>query len=229
MTELERLADELIAIAEEIAEHQPGDDTVDLTTAARLCRDVADSIDAAAHDGRTWDEMPAPGQQSREMQRSTREPVSFHVEADRPRETPVNITVYLPDDVGDRAKAAKLNLSGILREAVTETLHQRAWLEAARDGMAEQRVETSDGRYGESPVILRFTGKLLASDDGTTVWLIEDGRVLVEDPERYSEFADAPEFADWVHEQGRDNLGANAEAALRNAVAALGITPVVDL
>jgi hypothetical protein len=139
----------------------------------------------------------------------------------------VDITVYLPDELGARAKDAGLNLSGMLREAVTETLDRRDVLAAARDDMAEQLVETLDG---ESPVRLRFTGKQLAGDGDTTVWLLDDGRVLLEDSQSYGTFDDAEAFADWVHAWGpRDNLGASAEEALRGAVSALGIVPVVDL
>ena len=144
----------------------------------------------------------------------------------------MDITVYLPDEIGARAKDAGLNLSGLLREAVTGALDRREVVEAAVTDMAERRVETSEGRFGDSPVILRFTGKQLAGDSDVTVivWLIEDGRVLLEDRESYSVFADAEEFAAWVEDwQRRDNLGGSSEATLRDAVVALGIVPVVDL
>jgi hypothetical protein len=112
----------------------------------------------------------------------------------------MDITVYLPDEIGARAKAADLKFSRLLRDAVTGELDRREALEAARDGMVKQRVQASEDRHGENPVVLRFTGRALAGGFETTVWLLEDGRVLVVGEGGYDQFADAEEYGDWVHD-----------------------------
>jgi hypothetical protein len=38
----------------------------------------------------------------------------------------MNHNVYLPDEISERAKAAELNLSRLLRDAVTDELKRRA-------------------------------------------------------------------------------------------------------
>jgi hypothetical protein len=98
---------------------------------------------------------------------------------------------------------------------------------AEQDRMTEQMVKTTD--LDDEPVTLRFTGRQVAGDGETTVWLVDDGRVLLVDPERYDEFADAAGFADWVREPQRSNQGRSAEQVLVEAVTALGIPRVIDL
>jgi hypothetical protein len=98
---------------------------------------------------------------------------------------------------------------------------------AEQDRMTEQMVKTTD--LDDEPVTLRFTGRQVAGDGETTVWLVDDGRVLLVDTERYDEFADAAGFADWVREPQRSNQGRSAEQVLVEAVTALGIPRVIDL
>jgi hypothetical protein len=141
----------------------------------------------------------------------------------------MDIAVYLPDDLGQRAKQADLPFSRLLRAAVTAELDRIDTLAAARDGMIQQHVETMDF---DSQVILRFTGKQLASGGDTTLWLIDDGRVLIEDADSYATFDDTESFAEWVRDwQARKNLGDDREAALREALEALGetVARVIDL
>ena len=45
----------------------------------------------------------------------------------------MDITVYLPDDIGKEAKAAQLNLSGILRRGVLEELMWRQATETIQE------------------------------------------------------------------------------------------------
>lgn len=46
------------------------------------------------------------------------------------------VNIYLPDDLAERARAEGINVSGVCREAIEETLRslrQRAWLAALED------------------------------------------------------------------------------------------------
>ena len=81
-------------------------------------------------------------------------------------------TVYLPDDIDKRAKDADLNLSGLLRNAVTEELKMiEAKAETLNDpGVFEVGLEDGEGRA----YIGRVTGALIAQDGDTKVFLTEE-------------------------------------------------------
>ena len=61
----------------------------------------------------------------------------------------MDITVYLPDEIGQRAKEHELNLSRLLRDAVTEELSRRgAVAETLKDSeVYEIELEGDAGYY----------------------------------------------------------------------------------
>ena len=131
----------------------------------------------------------------------------------------MDITVYLPDEIGKRAKKAGLNLSGLLRTAVTEELEM---IEARAETLNDPRtfdvgLEDEEGHF----YIGRVTGALIAQDGDTQVFLTEDERVLLYDYDNSKcRPIDDPESA------LRDALG---DGAYFEAMIALGETPVIDL
>jgi post-segregation antitoxin (ccd killing protein) len=138
----------------------------------------------------------------------------------------MNHNVYLPDEISERARAAELNLSGLLRGAVIDELDRIDTLEAAQDGMSEQTVDVED-RNGES-LRLRFTGKYITGRD-PDVYLTDEGKVVLVFEEAYETFDDVEDFSDWVANEDRNNLGGSSEEVVREAVAALGGRIVIDL
>ncbi len=132
----------------------------------------------------------------------------------------MDVTVYLPEDIGKRAKAEGLNLSRLLRDAVSQELERRdAVSKALEDPKTyEVALEDRDGRG----YVGRITGKEIAFDDRAekTVYLTTDERILVHDAHRndYFEVDDPEELRDALH-----------EGAYIDALNALGEQPVVDL
>jgi hypothetical protein len=139
--------------------------------------------------------------------------------------------VYLPDEVSKRVKEAQkagkeINLSGLLREAVTGALKRQEALDKAVVGMTEQHVDLND-RDGNL-VRLRFTGKSVGDID-PEVFLLDDGRVLVVWEEDYGTFDDVDEFSEWVGDPRRNNLGRSGEESIRTALLEVGGREVIDL
>jgi post-segregation antitoxin (ccd killing protein) len=142
-------------------------------------------------------------------------------------EKTVDITVYLPDETGKAAKAADLNFSRLLRDAVLEELRRLDELADARGGMTEQTIDLED-RNGD-PLRLRFEGKAVAGTD-PDVYLTTNGTVVVVFEDEYETFDDVEAFSDWVSDwQHRNNHGQSREAVLQDAVAQLGGRRVVDI
>jgi hypothetical protein len=145
-----------------------------------------------------------------------------------PRKDMMDITTYLPDDVGEWAKTNDINLSATLRAAVIEERERREELAAAQDGMVQQLVDTSD-RYSDSAERLRFTGKEIAGGFGIAVYLTAAGQVLMVEEDGYETFADREAFSEWIYDAFRNNLGQDSEQALTEAAAELGLPRVTDI
>jgi hypothetical protein len=90
------------------------------------------------------------------------------------RELPVDITVYLPDEIGAKAKEADLPFSRMLRDAIeTEFARRAAIADTLGDGVEEHEVELQD-------VTGVITGKFLGETDrGEQIFVTDDERVLV--------------------------------------------------
>jgi post-segregation antitoxin (ccd killing protein) len=133
----------------------------------------------------------------------------------------VDITVYLPDKLGQQAKAAEVNFSGLLRAAVTAELERRAAVSKTLEGAEEHlfTLEDEEGRAYEA----RLVGREIAHDDGDTiaVYLTEDERVILVDLDNGKYFRlENPE------DELREELPPGIYA---EAMHALGLKPVVDI
>jgi post-segregation antitoxin (ccd killing protein) len=144
----------------------------------------------------------------------------------------VDITVYLPDEVGQRAKSAepRINLSHLLREAVEEELDRREAVSKTLEGAEEITLDAVDDDWNSHTI--RFTGKEIVRGQGYTLghryaghaasyrlYLLEDERLLVygEDDGSYAILDDPDGFRP-------DDDGEYVEM-----MRALGHKPVVDL
>lgn len=132
----------------------------------------------------------------------------------------MDVTIYLPDEIGTWAKENKLKLSRLLRDAVTAERERRRIMAETLSDVETHEVflEDKDGRTYTG----RITGRLIADDPGDIeVYLTVDERVLVYDGGR-SEY--------WVLNNPVEQLrGWLTDAAYFEAITALGETPVVDL
>jgi hypothetical protein len=134
----------------------------------------------------------------------------------------VDITVYLPDDIGKRANEADLPFSHLLRGAVeTELARRDAIAETLGDGVEEHEVDLGD----YAGVI---TGKLLGTlKDGDQFFLTDDGRVLT---------YDAHNRGVWAHEDPETELGKwlqdcpeDDEVVIADVMRSLGYRPRMRL
>jgi hypothetical protein len=135
----------------------------------------------------------------------------------------MNITVYLPDEVGERAKAAELPLSRLLRDAVISELDRRT---AMTRTLVLSETHELDLQDGEGRAYTgRITGAMLALESDkhhhAEVYLTDDERVILYDMHKRSY-----SVLDDPVEQLRDALSlATYSGVLRD----LGETPVIDL
>jgi hypothetical protein len=136
----------------------------------------------------------------------------------------MDITIYLPDEIGKWAKENDLGLSRMLREAVEDEKRRR---EAAAALAAEAGTyELAAREPGEGPdITVRFHGTLIARQDvsdgmaSTDVYRGKDGKIYVHD--FLSEF-----YRDLEPEELRKHVG---ESAYVQAMHAIGQVPVIDV
>lgn len=92
----------------------------------------------------------------------------------------MKFNLYLPDEIGERAKAADpdLNLSLLLRNAVVEELGRRERVAKTLKGAKEHELplETEEGA--------RYTGVLTGTEIAENVYLKADGDVAIWDEDR---------------------------------------------
>jgi post-segregation antitoxin (ccd killing protein) len=131
----------------------------------------------------------------------------------------MDITVYLPDELGRRAKDASLPLSRMLRRAVEDELRER---DAMSELLTEPRTyvvdlidEKGSGYTG------RITGRLIALWQTIHVYVTEDGRVLGYDEEARRHWTINDPETDL-----RDRVPAEVYV---QAMKSLCIAPIVDL
>jgi hypothetical protein len=135
----------------------------------------------------------------------------------------VDVTLYLPDELGGRAKAEfeRGELSRLLQDAVRNELERRETVTKTLNDVQtyEVAVEDAEGRT----FLGRITGQLIAENDRAEieVFLTQDERVLVYDGARMKHY----ELTDPVEGLKNWLIGADYTDALH----ALGETPVVDL
>jgi hypothetical protein len=132
----------------------------------------------------------------------------------------MDITVYLPDEIGERAKAAGLNLSRLLRDAAQTELERRAVIATTLGQATEHLLDLED--EGGTPYTGRITGTVIARDDSGTVYLTTDERVILYDFDKLEHWEIDFDFPEVSVE---DQLGDLYVEVMR----ALGKNPVIDL
>lgn len=146
----------------------------------------------------------------------------------------MNFNVYLPDDIGERAKNEDLKLSRLLRDAVTRELERRDAMTQALDEPETYEVQVvSEGGLRFTG---RITGKLIAGDDFYGIYLTDDKRLL-----HYNGDAKTVEPIQTTGQDLVDELKARLDGyyvdesevdpseELFKACQALGLKPVIDL
>ena len=136
----------------------------------------------------------------------------------------MDVTVYLPDELRARAKAAGINLSRTLRDAITEELEHMDAIKEAAGGATPHELEleneNGDGYVG------RVTGTVVHENErnGNLLILTEDERLIgySRDQFKYWDLTDSDweeTLREWI-----DDHDAYVSAAMF-----LGIRPVVYL
>jgi hypothetical protein len=140
----------------------------------------------------------------------------------------VDITIYLPDLIGEQAKEAKLPLSRMLRAAVELELERRATMARTlkQTGTATYLLDVEGVQEGHPPYTARLVGAELVRDgkpgSSHRAFLTDDGRVFVYVEEHGSLINVADDPVEKLREWLRDD-------AYLEALVALGIKPVVDV
>lgn len=137
----------------------------------------------------------------------------------------MDITVYLPDALGQAARQADLPFSRLLRAAVTDELARRTTVATTLKDTAEYLLDV-EGLKGPRPYIARFVGAELirVGERGAShrVFLTNDERVLVYAEEREALIDVTDDPAEKLREWLRDD-------AYLEALKGLGIKPVIDI
>jgi hypothetical protein len=133
----------------------------------------------------------------------------------------VNITIYLPDELGEWAKQNELGLSRMLRAAVEAEKERQATVAATLSGVDAHNLTVEDGE-GRT-FTARLHGALIAEDHSgidVYVYLGKDQKVYVYDERRsrLEHDVETEALRDWL------NDGPYAEA-----MHALGEEVVIDI
>lgn len=136
----------------------------------------------------------------------------------------MDITVYLPDALGKRAKEADLKFSRLLRDAVEKELANMETL--ANMESREIKLEAHDPDAQGETIFVRFEGELIFSlGDEVSAYRKKSGGIVMHTFGRYEvlDEADKEEIEDYLTRQGLpDDL--RVEASRR-----LGVTPTIDI
>ena len=142
----------------------------------------------------------------------------------------MDITVYLPDELGARAKEAEINMSRTLRDAVTDKLGRIEAVAELMEGATkhELSLEDDDGRA--------YTGRIVGTSivynerNDVEVFVTEDGRLIIYDGEGQAYYdhgqvaeADRGEVGEVLRNRLQDN------DQYLEAMGELGWEAVVDL
>lgn len=142
--------------------------------------------------------------------------------------TGMDVNIYLPDDIGKRAKDEGLPLSRMLRDAVTEELDRRSIMANTLENAQKIELELLDNE--EQPYTGTIHGKLVAAggrEGEEHVYLTTDGRVIgyASEQGKYWELGQAVNLS--LDEELSNFL--RDPAAYTEACHALGIKPVIEL
>jgi hypothetical protein len=155
----------------------------------------------------------------------------------------MDITVYLPDELGARAKREELKLSRMLRDAVERELDRRdrmaRLLEDGEPEVYEIQIHSVEGRHQEGLLVTgRITGRRIAGDEeGIGVYVTTDHRVLVHNAgtATYERIDDPPseivtKLTAWLADDQPNWFGPEESVeVLYKACEVLGLQPVIDL
>lgn len=128
----------------------------------------------------------------------------------------MDVTVYLPDEIGKRAKDEGINLSRTLRTALEGELGR---LEQMRRATGDSQVFEVRVAKNDDEFTGRITGSLIDRSGDSAVYLTDDERVVV-----YDEFRTSVET--FTVSEAREKL---SPEKFSEALRTLGVTPVVDL
>jgi hypothetical protein len=113
----------------------------------------------------------------------------------------VDITVYLPDEIGAEAKERGFNLSGLLRGAVQEEINDQDERKRLLDEFVGKEIHTLEVDDDTGTYTVRLHAKLLGqrADEKVSVYLAEDERIYVYEDERSRLHRDVirEDLADW--------------------------------
>lgn len=159
----------------------------------------------------------------------------------------MNFNVYLPEDLGEQAKAEELKLSRLLREAVVNELHRRTTMREALEEPEVYEIEIGDDflipdgedMHMRGTYLGRITGKLIHETNTVLVFLASDGRVIVyyggedaRDDLRYFVLeagAIEKELVDFLRGHMLDGPVATSAFEFAHTCRTLGVRPVIDL
>lgn len=131
----------------------------------------------------------------------------------------MDVTVYLPDAIGAKAKEEGINLSGTLRSAVEDELSRLETMRKSRDelGPAQEfkvKIISSDKEFTG-----RVTGWVIDRNSDWEVYLTADDRIIV-----YNEFR--CEASSMSEDEARSDL---SPELFPDALVFLGVEPIIDL
>lgn len=129
----------------------------------------------------------------------------------------MDITVYLPDELGQWAKAAGVNLSGELRRALLAERRRQEETAATLANASEHLLSIEDG---DLSYMARLSGTVIAEQGDTTVFVIDGGEVVVYDEgqQRLWRDVDVDDLSNFV--SGDEYI---------EACNAVGVEPVIDI
>lgn len=133
----------------------------------------------------------------------------------------MDITVYLPDEIGAWAKASELNLSRLLRDAVEEEKGRQEAVADALEGAEEIELdlESDEGHQ----YVGTFVGNVIAKGEDSEVYLTDDERLVIYRPADMkaevieSQYCDEEHLAQWLDHESY--LAACVALGLRARVA----------
>ena len=133
----------------------------------------------------------------------------------------MDITVYLPDEVAQRAKAQNVNLSRVLRDALTTQFAEEDAMNATLEkaGTVTLELRTDEGRAYRGRMVATLIGK--DEGRGSDVYLRQSGEVITYRSEDRRFWTVADPASELVAVLPTDEYIA--------AMDALGIIPEVDL
>ena len=139
----------------------------------------------------------------------------------------MDITVYLPDEIGGRAKEAGLKFSALLRAAVFGELNRLAAVKSAAEGAEERELELEHPETGH-PYTGRIVGTLLGGNGEESVFLTDDERVIVYDSGKLEYWAFDADAEDELAEALGVVFGRDQKQYV-DVMDRLGLHAVVDL